>query len=126
LSNASQVGIGWSIQPNVIFGPSRTSSTGTTPAPVSRRMTTFDIGPPSTNADPSVGCPANGSSPAGVKIRIRTSASSARAGRQKTVSENAISFASACIVASSRSRASVNTASWFPSSGVSVKTSATT
>ncbi len=124
--NGFQVGIGWSIQPKRISGPSRSSSTGTTPAPVSSRSTIFWRGPPSTNAEPSVGCPANGSSAAGVKMRMRTSASAARAGRTNTVSENAISFASACMVASSRSRASVNTASWFPSSGVSVKTSATT
>ena len=51
---------------------------------------------------------------------------SACAGRTKTVSEKPISSASACIVTGSRSRASVNTASWLPASGTSVKTSATT
>ena len=61
-----------------------------------------------------------------MKIRIRTSASAACGGSTNTVSENAISFASACIVGVSRSRASVKTASWLPASGVSVKTSATT
>ena len=75
---------------------------------------------------PSVGWPANGSSFTGVKIRIRTSASPDRGGSTNTVSEKAISFASACIVSGSRSRASVKTASWFPCSAVSVKTSATT
>ena len=47
-------------------------------------------------------------------------------GRTKTVSEKPISRASACIVSASSPRASVNTASWFPVSGVSVKTSAKT
>ena len=74
---------------------------------------------------PRTGCPANGSSTLGVKIRIRTSPSPS-AGSTKTVSENPISSASACIVSASTSRASVNTASWLPASGRSVKTSATT
>ena len=104
-------GSGCSIQPKTISAPSRWSSTGTTPAPVSIRSTIFCSGPPSTNAVPSVGCPANGSSVPGVKIRIRTSASSACGGSTKTVSEKFISFASACIVSGSRSRASVKTAS---------------
>ena len=107
-------------------GPSRSSSTGTTPAAVSSRITIFDSGPPSTNAVPSVGWPANGSSTAGVKILMRTSASSFEGGRTNTVSERFVSFASACIVSSSRSRASVKTASWLPARGTSVKTSAMT
>ena len=121
-----QVGIGCSIQPKTIRGPSRSSSTGTTPEPVSSRITIFCSGPPSTNALPSVGWPANGSSTSGVKIRIRTSASSTVAGSTKTVSERFISRARRAIVCSSRSRPSVKTASWFPANGVSVKTSAIT
>ncbi len=54
-----------------------------------------------TNAVPSVGCPANGSSAAGVKIRIAYR--SPPLSVTNVVSENPISFASACIVASSRS-----------------------
>ncbi len=42
------------------------------------------------------------------------------------VSEKFSSFASGCSVSSGISRASVNTASWLPASGVSVKTSHTT
>ena len=91
-ANGSHVGIGCSIQPKTIAAPSRSSSTGTTPAPVSSRSTIFCSGPPSTNAAPSVGCPANGSSAAGVKIRIRTSASSACGGSTNTVSEKLISL----------------------------------
>ena len=74
---------------------------------------------------PSVGCPANGSSCAGVKMRMRTCPSPSF-GSTNTVSEKFISFASRCISPSGTSRASVKTPSWFPSSGVSVKTSATT
>jgi hypothetical protein len=105
---------------------SRSSSTGTTPAPVSSRMTTFCRGAPSTNAEPRVGCPAKGSSRDGVKIRMRTSASGADAGSTNTVSAKFISRASACMSTSLRSRASVKTASWLPASGTSVKTSQTT
>ena len=111
------------MRPNTILGPSRSSSTGTTPAPVSSRTTIFDSGPPRTNAAPSVGWPANGSSTAGVKIRMRTSAVGSVGGRTKTVSESFVSRASSCISSTVRSRASVKTASWLPVSGVSVKTS---
>ena len=44
---------------------------GTLPRPVSSVITPSCSGAPSTNAVPSVGCPANGSSKVGVKIRIR-------------------------------------------------------
>ena len=47
---------------------------------------------------PSVGWPAKGSSTAGVKILMRTSASSLDGGRTNTVSDRFVSFASACIV----------------------------
>ena len=53
-------------------------------------------------------------------------AGSTVAGSTKTVSERFISRAIACIVASSRSRPSVKTASWLPVKGSSVKTSAST
>jgi len=97
--------------PAPIFAPSRSSSTGTIPPAISIRSTIFWSGPPSTNAVPSVGWPANGSSVAGVKIRMRTSAPSACGGSTNTVSEKFISLARACIVSGSRSRASVKTAS---------------
>ena len=74
---------------------------------------------------PSVGCPANGSSTAGVKIRIRACPPDS-GGSTKTVSDRFSSRASRCISSSSSPRASVKTASGFPASGVSVKTSATT
>ena len=122
----STVGTGCVIRPKTILPESsRSSSIGTTPRPVSSAMRPFCRGPASTNAVPSTGCPANGSSVRGVKILIRTSPSPS-AGSTNTVSEKLISRASACIVCESSSRASVNTASWLPASGRSVKTSATT
>jgi len=114
------------MRPKTIRGPSRSSVTGTIPAPVSSRSTIFESGPASTNAAPSVGWPANGSSADGVKMRILTSASAVVAGSTKTDSERFVSRASACMSASPRSRASVKTASAFPARGSSVKTSATT
>ena len=124
-ANGCHVGTGCSIQPKLIRAPSRSSSTGTIPAPVSSRSTIACSGPPSTKAAPSVGCPAKGSSAAGVKMRMRTSAPSACGGSTKTVSDRFVSRASRCIVSESRSRASVKTASWLPASAVSVKTSTT-
>ena len=74
---------------------------------------------------PRIGCPANGISARGLKIRIRA-VPPASAGSTNTVSEKPISSASACMVSSASPRASVKTASWLPCRGVSVKTSATT
>ena len=64
---------------------------------------------PSTNAVPSTGCPANGSSEVGVKIRTVAWASSPP-GNTNTVSDRFISRASRCIISSLIPRASVNTA----------------
>ena len=75
-SNGTIVGIGCAIRPKTIRAPSRSSSTGTTPLPVSSRISPSCIGPASTNAAPRVGCPANGTSTPGVKIRILAWASS--------------------------------------------------
>jgi hypothetical protein len=61
-----------------------------------------------------VGCPANGISKLGVKIRTRASARSL--GSTNVVSDRFIWRASACIRASLRPRASVNTQSAFPDS----------
>ena len=59
------------MRPNTILGPSRSSRTGTSPMPVSITIVSSCIGWAITNAVPSVGCPANGSSEAGVKMRMR-------------------------------------------------------
>ncbi len=105
------MGTGCTIRPKTIRpDSSRSSCTGTTPTAVSSAIVSSWSGAASTNAEPSVGWPAKGSSVTGVKIRMRACPPS-RAGRTYTVSEKPISFASACIVTSSRSRASVNTAS---------------
>ncbi len=109
----------------MIFEPSRSSVTGTIPLPVSRLITSSWSGPPSTNAAPSVGCPANCVSAVGVKMRI-FACPPASAGYTNTVSENLVSSASRWSISSGISRASVKTASWFPSSGRSVNTSAMT
>ena len=69
---ARTVGSGCSIRPKTIRAPSRSSATGTVPRPVSIRISSSCSGPASTNAVPSVGCPANGTSSAGVKMRILT------------------------------------------------------
>jgi hypothetical protein len=58
-------------------------------------------------------------------MRIRACPPAA-AGSTNTLSEKFISRARACMSPSSRSRASVKTASWLPVSGRSVKTSQTT
>src|SRR5512134_1624981 len=119
-------GTGWTMRPKRSApDSSRSSSTGTMPMPVSSSTTARWSGVPSTHAVPSVGCPAKGSSAAGVKIRMRA-VPPPSAGRTNVVSEKPISRASACIVSASSSRASVKTASWFPASARSVKTSTTT
>ena len=71
--NGSTVGTGCSIRPKTMRpDSSRSSATGTLPRPVSSVITPSWSGAPSTKAVPSVGCPANGSSKYGVKMRIRT------------------------------------------------------
>src|SRR6267378_6528898 len=123
--SAATVGSGCVIQPKMILAPSRWSTTGTRPMPVSSTIVGSCIGPASTNALPSTGWPANGSSLNGVKIRSRACPPLA-AGYTNTVSEKFISRAIGCNSFSGTSRASVNTASWLPASGVSVNTSAMT
>jgi len=71
-------------------------------------------------AVPSVGCPANGISKVGVKMR--TFAVALADGRTNVVSDRLNCSASACIAASSRSRASSKTHSGLPASGLSAKT----
>src|SRR3954462_2088269 len=105
--------------------PSRPGPTGTMPDFVSRRSSSACSGPPSTKAVPSVGWPANGTSAVGGKIRMRACPSPS-GGSTKTVSDRFVSRARRCISSSPSPRPSVKTASAFPASGVSVKTSATT
>ena len=99
------------------------SSTATMPRPVSSAPSSRS--PASTNADPSTGWPANGSSAAG-REDADPGIAAARGGSAKTVSERFSSRARRCIVASSNGAPSVKTARPLPSSGVSVKTSAIT
>src|SRR5215475_1805804 len=103
---------------------SRANSTGTTPTPVSSLILCMAAGSPSTNAAPRTGCPANGNSTDGVKMRTRASPPSC-AGNTKTVSDRLNSLAIRCIRSAGMPCASVTTAAGFPSNGVSVKTSTT-
>ena len=91
--------------------PACISSVTASPVPRSARTTC---------AVPSVGCPANGISKAGVKIRTRALATDE--GSTNVVSDRLNCSASACIVASSRPRASSNTHSGLPASVDSAKT----
>ena len=59
------------MRPDVIRPSARVRRTSTAPAPVSSVTASASDAEPSTYAVPSVGCPANGSSLNGVKIRIR-------------------------------------------------------
>ena len=77
----------------------------------------------SANVVPMVGWPAIGSSLPGVKMRIRMSVSGRSAGRRNVLSEKFISRVSTCICSVVNPAASGNTASWFPSKRVAVKTS---
>jgi hypothetical protein len=106
----STFGVGCVMRPKMMRGPSRCKTTGTGPIPVSSTIVSTCSGPPSTKAAPSTGCPANGSSLPGVKIRIRA-CPPASARNTNTVSEKLISFASNGSIASGIARASVNTAS---------------
>lgn len=106
---------------------SRSSVTPTGPIPSSRLKrrlfpgSSFSVA--STHAVPMVGCPAKGTSRAGVKIRTRAAQSGRVGGRRNVVSEQFISRAMACISPSSRLFASKTTASGFPPKTRSVNTS---
>src|SRR5205823_8686699 len=76
-----------------------------------------------TQAVPTVGWPAKGSSLNGVKMRTRAACVGSSGGRTKVVSEKFISRAMRCMVSAERSRPSSTTASWLPASGFSVNTS---
>ena len=107
--------------------PCRSSKrTGTTPTFNSSRTSEAPLDPRSTNAVPSVGWPANGSSSATVKMRTRIPRSrsfGALAGTTKVVSERLVSRAIACICSVVNSRPSRHTAKALPVSGQSVNTS---
>ena len=111
--------------------PSRArTETSTGPTPSSRTMGVVSpssaISPMAarTCAVPIVGCPANGSSALGVKMRMRRVCCDDSGGRTKTVSEKLNSRAALCIWTVVRFRPSERTASWLPPKMRSVKTSA--
>ena len=76
----------------------------------------------STNAVPTLGCPANGTSTAGVKIRTRRVLPFS-GGKTKEVSAKLNSRAICCIRLSDSPVAAGSTASWLPPKRVAVKTS---
>ena len=77
----------------------------------------------SAHAAPMLGCPANGSSRVGVKIRSRYVAREVVGGSVNAVSDSPNSAASACICRAVSVRARCTTASGLPAYGRSVKTS---
>jgi hypothetical protein len=78
----------------------------------------------STAAVPTVGCPANGISYPGVKMRTRKACAGSSAGSTKVLSEKLNSRATVCMASVDRPRASGSTASWLPPNACSVNTSA--
>jgi len=74
-------------------------------------------------AVPTVGCPANGNSRAGVKILTRAVLTGFIGSNTNTVSDRLNSRAIACMRRSSRPPQSRTTASGFPASAVSANTS---
>jgi hypothetical protein len=77
----------------------------------------------STHAVPRVGCPANGISEPGVKMRVVYSRPSTTSEAGKVDSEKLNSRASAWHCSVLRSSAPCTTASWLPANGRSVNTS---
>ncbi len=77
-------------------------------------------------AVPIVGCPANCTSVAGVKIRTRASSPGRSGGSTNVVSGKLNSRASRCMAFADSPSASGKTVSWFPVHGRRVKTSART
>ena len=124
-SQACATGIGWAISPNTISSPRARARPGRDPRRCAASPRPRRSGRRPRSAEPSTGCPAKGSSAAGVKIRARASASPSPASRN-TVSERLSSRAVRCIVASEMPLASRNTASGLPCSGRRVNTSRTT
>ena len=85
--------------------------TPSVPIPSSSRRSVLPRWRASTNDVPTTGCPANGSSRPGVKIRTRASAEGSVGGRTNVVSEKFISRAMACISSSASPWPSWKTAS---------------
>ncbi len=108
--------------------PRGSIDTGTIPACSSNTTVRGPSTTPSTpvtasaNAVPTFGCPANGTSRVGVKIRTRASPP-ASAGRTNVDSEKLNSRATCCIRPGSSPVASGSTASGLPPKRVSVNTS---
>src|SRR5262245_42433331 len=117
----------WRMVPKL--GPSsHANSTGILPTRRSSSTQEAPVPPRITLAVPKVGWPANGSSSATVKMRTFTPCSRSMAasrGRMKVVSERLVSRARRWNSSSRSARASVNTATAFPSRARSVKTSTT-
>ena len=109
---------GWVIVQRVTKPPSRWTSTAIVPTGHSRRTSASGTDRASTYAVPISGCPANGSSVRGMKIRTRA-VPPRSAGSRKTISERLSSRAIACILASSRPEPFVKTASGLPFLGPS-------
>lgn len=109
----------------VSVAPVAVTSIGSTPAPhswvtcptsnIPRRL--------AVTAAPTLGCPANGNSSAGVKMRARYVAPTWVGGSTNTVSDRLNSSASACICSVASASAPNTTASGLPLNGRSVKTS---
>ena len=105
--------------------PSSVTSTGPIPSSRLNRVVPSGSNPSvaSTHDVPMVGCPANGTSRAGVKMRTRAAQSPRVGFRRKVVSEQFISRAIFCITPPSGPSAPSTTASGFPPNTVSVNTS---
>ena len=125
-AKASQAGTGCTIRPKTIRPSSRSSRTGTIPSSVSSRISSSCSG-----AAEHEGRPQRRVAGERQLDRRREDPDprvAALLGREarRRVSERLSSRASRCISSASSPRASVKTATGFPASGVSVKTSATT
>ena len=119
----------WVISPKPGWPGPSSNRTGTVPTFKLSLTSRAPFDPRSTNAVPSVGCPANGNSSWTVKIRTRTPRSRSTVvspGRMKVVSERFVSRAKPCISASLSPRPSVMTARALPSRGWELKTSTCT
>src|SRR5499433_2416068 len=117
----------WRMVPK-LGASSLANSTGILPTRRSSSTREAPVPPRITLAVPKVGWPANGSSSATVKMRTFTPCARSMAasrGRMKVVSERLVSRARRWNSSSRSARASVNTATAFPSRARSVKTSTT-
>ena len=111
----STVGIGCSIRPKTIRAPSRSSRTGTTPRPVSSRIS-LELQRPGEDERRAERRVARRTAPRppGVKIRIRACAVGLGAGRRRPSRRSSSRARAAGAAPRASSRASVKTASWLP------------